>query len=104
MSDDGIPLGSGRWMPDDDSGSDRQAMEAGVASYSDLADLREFLTELDDVQGGWDIEVIVALREPARSMSAGDRTRSGRSRLVTLTRTSVTAARSRTERHRPRVV
>lgn len=62
---DGIPLGPGQWYPDDDSGPDRLAMEAGVNSYSDYADLREFQAEMDDVVGGWDVECIVAIREAA---------------------------------------
>ena len=58
---DGIPTNGGRWLPDDDSGPDRLAMEAGVETYADYADLRSFMAQLDDVIGGYDIEVMVAL-------------------------------------------
>lgn len=50
------------WLPEDDCGPERLAFEAGVDSYADLVDLREFQAEMDAVEGGYDIEAIIALR------------------------------------------
>jgi hypothetical protein len=69
-NDDGIPLGPGeRWIPDDDSGPDKLAMEAGCESYGDYADLRAFIAELEDIAGPWDLESVIALREVDRALS-----------------------------------
>jgi hypothetical protein len=67
--DDGIPLGAGRWYPDEDSGPDKLAREAGCERYGDYADLRAFIAELEDVNGPWDLEAVVALRKVDDALS-----------------------------------